>query len=128
MPASRRWILTPSRSPARRNFVGGSPTTTRAWRVETGSALDDEYLELLGTHDLVYSWGVLHDTGDLWRALDNTALCVAPGGKLYIAIYNDQGSASRRRLGWSNGTTACLAVGNGWFSLRRSYGSGDRRC
>lgn len=67
-----------------------------AWTVETGSALDDDYLKSLGEFDIVYSWGVLHHTGDMWRALANAAIPVKPGGRLYIAIYNDQGGASRR--------------------------------
>lgn len=65
------------------------------WTVERGSVLDDEYLARLGTWDLVYSWGVLHHTGAMWRALSNVAPLVAPGGTLFIAIYNDQGPASR---------------------------------
>lgn len=65
------------------------------WRVEEGSALDPEYLETLGRFDVVYSWGVLHHTGSMWQALENAAVPVAPGGLLFIAIYNDQGYASR---------------------------------
>jgi 2-polyprenyl-6-hydroxyphenyl methylase/3-demethylubiquinone-9 3-methyltransferase len=65
------------------------------WTVETGSALDTGYLSTLDTYDVVYSWGVLHHTGDMWTALDNTASLVRPGGKLFISIYNDQGLASR---------------------------------
>jgi len=67
-----------------------------AWTVETGSALDKVYLRSLGQFDVVYSWGVLHHTGDMWTALANAALPVMEGGKLFIAIYNDQGTASRR--------------------------------
>lgn len=67
-----------------------------SWIVETGSALDKAYLRSLGKFDVVYSWGVLHHTGDMWTALDNAALTVAGGGKLFIAIYNDQGTSSRR--------------------------------
>lgn len=59
------------------------------WTIEHGSALDAEYIESLGTYDVVYAWGVLHHTGDMWRALDLIKLPVAPGGKLFIAIYND---------------------------------------
>ncbi len=66
------------------------------WRIEEGSALDVDYLKSLGTFDVVYSWGVLHHTGDMWRALDNAQLPVKTGGKLFIAIYNDQGSKSAR--------------------------------
>ena len=66
------------------------------WTIEEGSALDADYLRSLGAFDVVYSWGVLHHTGHMWHALENAALPVAPGGKLFIAIYNDQGSRSGR--------------------------------
>jgi 2-polyprenyl-3-methyl-5-hydroxy-6-metoxy-1,4-benzoquinol methylase len=66
------------------------------WIVEEGSALDSDYLKSLGTFDIVYSWGVLHHTGDMWRALENIAPMVANSGKLFISIYNDQGGKSRR--------------------------------
>jgi 2-polyprenyl-6-hydroxyphenyl methylase/3-demethylubiquinone-9 3-methyltransferase len=65
------------------------------WIVEEGSVLDISWLASLGKHDIVYSWGVLHHTGGMWRALDNIDSVVAPGCKLFIAIYNDQGRASR---------------------------------
>jgi 2-polyprenyl-6-hydroxyphenyl methylase/3-demethylubiquinone-9 3-methyltransferase len=66
------------------------------WRVEQGSALDEEYIRRLGEFSVVYSWGVLHHTGKMWAALENAAIPVARGGKLFIAIYNDQGTPSRR--------------------------------
>ena len=66
------------------------------WRIEEGSALDADYLKSLGTFDVVYSWGVLHHTGEMWSALENAHLPVAAGGKLFVAIYNDLGSRSRR--------------------------------
>lgn len=66
------------------------------WRIEQGDVLDVEYLKSLGQFDLVYSWGVLHHTGAMWQALENVISMVAKGGKLYISIYNDQGSASLR--------------------------------
>jgi 2-polyprenyl-3-methyl-5-hydroxy-6-metoxy-1,4-benzoquinol methylase len=74
------------------------------WTIEEGSALDEGYVKSLGAFDVVYSWGVLHHTGDMWRALENTALPVAPGGKLFVAIYNDQGSRSIR-----------------WRSIKKTY-------
>ncbi len=37
--------------------------------------------------DVVYSWGVLHHTGDMWRAIDAAAARVRPGGVFIIAIY-----------------------------------------
>jgi 2-polyprenyl-6-hydroxyphenyl methylase/3-demethylubiquinone-9 3-methyltransferase len=66
------------------------------WTIEQGSALDADYLKSLGTFDVVYSWGVLHHTGEMWRALEYAQLPVASGGKLFIAIYNDTGSQSAR--------------------------------
>jgi len=66
------------------------------WIVEEASALDLDYLKSLGQFDVVYSWGVLHHTGEMWRALDNVQHSVAEGGKLFIAIYNDMGSQSTR--------------------------------
>jgi hypothetical protein len=74
------------------------------------AALDDERIvraekslrEMLGVESLSGTtfldagrgsgaWGVLHHTGAMWRALGDVALLVAPGGSLFIAIYNDQG-------------------------------------
>ena len=69
------------------------------WTVQQGSVLDSSYLASLKQSDVVYSWGVLHHTGKMWEALANVCTSVAPGGKLYIAIYNDQGKTSVR---WRN--------------------------
>jgi 2-polyprenyl-3-methyl-5-hydroxy-6-metoxy-1,4-benzoquinol methylase len=66
------------------------------WRVESGSVLDEEYIASLGRFDVVYSWGVLHHTGAMWKALDHAQRLVRPGGTLFIAIYNDTGSQSAR--------------------------------
>ena len=67
-----------------------------SWRVEEGSALDAAYLRSLGEFDIVYSWGVLHHTGEMWKALENAQIPVNAGGRLYLAIYNDTGSQSAR--------------------------------
>ncbi|MBM3146153.1 MAG: class I SAM-dependent methyltransferase [Chloroflexi bacterium] len=61
------------------------------WVIEQGDILDERYIESLGNWDVVYSWGVLHHTGKMNLALENGARLVKPSGKLYIAIYNDQG-------------------------------------
>ncbi len=78
----------------KRRFLQDDPD----WTIEQGSALDQAYLRSLGTFDTVYSWGVLHHTGDMWRALANALDLVSSGGRLFIAIYNDQGPTSGRWL------------------------------
>jgi 2-polyprenyl-6-hydroxyphenyl methylase/3-demethylubiquinone-9 3-methyltransferase len=75
----------------RRYFQGDSQ-----WTVEEASVLDPAYLSKLGQFDVVYSWGVLHHTGQMWQALDNVNQLVAPNGKLFIALYNDTGSQAAR--------------------------------
>ncbi len=66
------------------------------WRIESGSVLEEEFLSSLGTFDVVYSWGVLHHTGEMWQAIENASRRVANNGLFCISIYNDQGGASRR--------------------------------
>jgi len=66
-----------------------------SWSIEQGSALDEEYLSTLGEFDIVYSWGVLHHTGEMWRGIQNATSLVKPQGSLFIAIYNDQGAMSK---------------------------------
>lgn len=57
------------------------------WKIEHGSVLDHKYMSRLGVFDIVYSWGVLHHTGDMWTALANASNAVKPGGLLFISIY-----------------------------------------
>lgn len=66
-----------------------------AWTIERGSALDETYVARLGVYDVVYSWGVLHHTGNLARAMEIVCTAVAPGGTLLIALYDDRGWVSR---------------------------------
>jgi len=75
----------------RRRYFPADPR----WTVERGSVLDADYLARLGRFDVVYSWGVLHHTGAMWQALENVERVVAPGGKLFLALYADQGAKSR---------------------------------
>ncbi len=65
------------------------------WRIESGSVLDVDYLRGLGKFDVVYSWGVLHHTGNMWAALKNVRTSVADDGKLFVALYNYQPLATR---------------------------------
>ena len=76
------------------------------WSVEEGSALDINYLESLGVFDIVYCWGVLHHTGQMWQAMENILLPAGAASRLFIAIYNDVGTKSRR-----------------WKIIKRAYNS-----
>jgi len=81
------------------------------WTVAQGSVLDRDYLATLGQFDIVYSWGVLHHTGQMWKAIENAAGLVRPGGLFIIGIYNFRGG---RR-----GTAT-------WTRLKRWYCSAAR--
>ena len=72
--------------------------TFQDWHIERGDVLERDYLANLCKWDIVYTWGVLHHTGNMWLALENVASLVIPGGLLFIAIYNDQGEISERWL------------------------------
>jgi 2-polyprenyl-6-hydroxyphenyl methylase/3-demethylubiquinone-9 3-methyltransferase len=63
----------------------GAPTT---WTISRGSVLDEAFMQSLPKADVVYSWGVLHHTGDVWRALRLAATRVKAGGSFYIALYS----------------------------------------
>jgi SAM-dependent methyltransferase len=71
----------------RRRFAADDPR----WAIERGSVLDPQYMDRLGTFDIVYSWGVLHHTGAMWPAIERATAAVAAHGTLFIAVYNDQG-------------------------------------
>ena len=87
----------------RASYAGSDPR----WTVLQGSVLDRDFMKSLGKFDIVYSWGVLHHTGAMWDAINNSVELVANGGQFFIAIYNDQGAWSRR-----------------WTKIKRFYCSG----
>jgi len=64
------------------------------WKIAEGDVLDIPFLNSLGRFDIVYAWGVLHHTGEMWEAAENITALVREGGKLFISIYNDQGVLS----------------------------------
>jgi 2-polyprenyl-3-methyl-5-hydroxy-6-metoxy-1,4-benzoquinol methylase len=57
------------------------------WQVIHGSALDPEFLATLDKPDILYSWGVLHHTGSMWEAIENTARLMDDHTVFYIALY-----------------------------------------
>jgi SAM-dependent methyltransferase len=58
-----------------------------ALTVRHGDILQPQTLEI-GTADVVYAWGSLHHTGNMWNAIRNAAHLCSPGGQFALAIYN----------------------------------------
>jgi 2-polyprenyl-6-hydroxyphenyl methylase/3-demethylubiquinone-9 3-methyltransferase len=56
--------------------------------VEQASVLSEADLQAMPVTDVVYSWGVLHHTGEMWQAIRNAATRVNDDGLFVIAIYN----------------------------------------
>ncbi len=57
------------------------------WTVHQGSVLDRDFMASLPEFDIVYSWGVLHHTGQMFSAIENAAAKVRSGGLFYLALY-----------------------------------------
>jgi 2-polyprenyl-6-hydroxyphenyl methylase/3-demethylubiquinone-9 3-methyltransferase len=66
-----------------REITGNPPH----WEVLQGSILDAGFVGRIEPADIVYSWGVLHHTGNLWTAMRNSASLIRPGGLFYVALY-----------------------------------------
>jgi SAM-dependent methyltransferase len=79
------------------------------WRVMQGSVLDHDFLEGLGQFDIVYAWGVLHHTGDIWNAFREAAGRMAPDGIFYVALYTAGISQPSDEF---------------WLDVKRSYNRG----
>ncbi len=68
----------------------------KSWEVIQGSVLDDQFMDNFYDFDYVVSWGVLHHTGNMWKAIENVYhIPKKNNGILYIALYNDQGLISK---------------------------------
>lgn len=86
------------------------------WEVIEASILDKSFVAGLGSFDVVYSWGVLHHTGRMWEAIENSGSLVAPGGSYYIALYN--------KILSRNGNTA--RIHDFWLWVKKTHNTYPR--
>ncbi|HAW50654.1 TPA: class I SAM-dependent methyltransferase [bacterium] len=66
----------------------GMKGNPKNWEVMEGDILNEAFVSKLEPADIVYSWGVLHHTGNMWKAIERAGSLVKPGGLFYIALYN----------------------------------------
>jgi 2-polyprenyl-6-hydroxyphenyl methylase/3-demethylubiquinone-9 3-methyltransferase len=80
---------------------------SETWTVLEGSILDCEFVDTIEPGDIVYSWGVLHHTGDMYTGIRQAARLVRPGGLFVIAVYNR--------------ATGCVFDSARWQRIKRRY-------
>jgi len=70
--------------------VGTTRARLSAFRLEADVAVGDgEQLEFADeSFDLVFSWGVIHHSSDMGRALGELARVLRPGGRLVLMVYH----------------------------------------
>ena len=68
----------------------------KKWKIlNYGDVLNSNFCKRLGKFDIIYSWGVLHHTGNQKKALENIFFNSKKGSIFFIALYNDQGTKSK---------------------------------
>lgn len=80
------------------------------WTVRQGSVLDSNFMSSLPSYQLVYSWGVLHHTGNVWKALENASEKVKSNGLFFIALYSKDALAEEPEY---------------WLNIKKRYNKGS---
>ena len=92
-------------------------------RVAVGSILDPAAVAALPRSDVVYAWGSLHHTGDMWSAIGSVLGLPAEGGLLSIAIYNKTAHSERwtkvKRFYNNRGPLAKRLMVEGYYHKQR---------
>ncbi|MBI1935271.1 class I SAM-dependent methyltransferase [Candidatus Woesearchaeota archaeon] len=70
------------------NYMRGKESNPDNWEIHFGSVLDNKFLSKLPDADVVYSFGVLHHTGSVWKAIENVAGKVKKHGYFYFTCLN----------------------------------------
>ena len=64
------------------------------WEVKQGDILTTNHKDDISQSDFIYSWGVLHHTGNMELAIENIARNAKRNARWVVAIYNDLGIES----------------------------------
>ena len=101
----------------------GSPDN---WEIFEGSILDEALIDRLGMFDIVHSWGVLHHTGNMWKAIENAIRLCGPEGLFFISLYTggdlyEEHLALKRRFNDADEPTKRKMVHKQLRSMDASY-------
>lgn len=92
----------------------GSPSN---WEILQGSVLDKEFMAQILPVDVVYSWGVLHHTGDMWTAIRNSRIPLNKNGVMYIALYSF--------TGYLSGSISGYPTPQEWLEIKQKYNNSN---
>ncbi|MFZ4855515.1 MAG: class I SAM-dependent methyltransferase [Desulfuromonadaceae bacterium] len=85
------------------------------WQISQGSVLDEQNMKNLGTFDIVYSWGVLHHTGFMWKAIENARIPLGENGVFLIALYS--------HTAYQDGELSGRPSPEQWVEIKKKYNS-----
>lgn len=88
------------------------------WQILQGSVLDDNHMKTLGTFDVVYSWGVLHHTGYMWKAIENARIPLGENGIFLIALYSHTAYRNNELLGKPGPEE--------WLEIKKKYNASSK--
>lgn len=70
------------------------------WTILEGSILDPDFTSKLREYDVIYSWGVLHHTGNMWAAIESARNLMKKNSLLYLALYSSEACVNPKPEYW----------------------------
>lgn len=83
------------------------------WIIMKGSVLDEDFMRRLEPADIVYAWGVLHHTGNLWQAIRNTRIPLKSDGIMFLALYS--------YTAYQNSSYSVMPTPEQWLKIKQAY-------